>query len=197
MQTGVIVQRLDYDAFGNITQDTNPEFQPFGFAGGLYDVDTKLTRFGARDYEAETGRWTSKDPINFAGKQANLYSYINENPINYTDSSGFIVDTVWDVANVAWDIANGEWGDAAIDSVAMLIPGIPAGITKVGKAIPELPKALPSPTNLGRGHSKGARTEANNLYEQLAMKEIMSNPSAGKVIPVPMTDIRWPGTECW
>ena len=34
---------------GNITSDTNPGFQPFGFAGGLYDTDTGLTRFGARD----------------------------------------------------------------------------------------------------------------------------------------------------
>jgi uncharacterized protein RhaS with RHS repeats len=49
--TGLIIQRLDYDPFGNILLDTNPGFQPFGFAGGLYDQDTKLTRFGARDYD--------------------------------------------------------------------------------------------------------------------------------------------------
>jgi len=30
-------------------------FQPFGFAGGLYDQHAKLTRFGERDYDAETG----------------------------------------------------------------------------------------------------------------------------------------------
>ena len=32
--TGSIAQRLDYDAFGNVALDTNPGFQPFGFAGG-------------------------------------------------------------------------------------------------------------------------------------------------------------------
>jgi len=31
--TGAIAQRIDYDAFGNVLQDTNPGFQPFGFAG--------------------------------------------------------------------------------------------------------------------------------------------------------------------
>ena len=46
--TGAVVQEMDYDAFGNVTRDTNPGFQPFGFAGGLYDKDTGLVRFGAR-----------------------------------------------------------------------------------------------------------------------------------------------------
>jgi len=35
---------------------TSTGFQPFGFAGGLYDRDTNLVRFGARDYDPETGR---------------------------------------------------------------------------------------------------------------------------------------------
>lgn len=53
--TGTIIQQLDYDEFGNITQDSNPGFQPFGFAGGLYDPQTKLTRFGASDYLTPPG----------------------------------------------------------------------------------------------------------------------------------------------
>lgn len=88
---GAIAQRMDYDEFGNITQDTNPGFQPFGFAGGLYDKDTKLTRFGARDYDAETGRWTAKDPIRFQGGDANLYAYVNNNPLRWIDPNGLII----------------------------------------------------------------------------------------------------------
>ena len=57
--TGTIAQRMDYDEFGNVTTDTNPGFQPFGFAGGIYDRDTGLVRFGARDYDPATG----VDPI--------------------------------------------------------------------------------------------------------------------------------------
>jgi RHS repeat-associated protein len=87
---GSIVQRIDYDEFGNILNDTNPGFQPFGFAGGLYDQDTGLTRFGARDYDAETGRWTAKDPIRFLGGDPNLYGYALGDPINLVDPSGRI-----------------------------------------------------------------------------------------------------------
>ncbi len=92
--TGAVVQRLDYDEFGNITLDTNPGFQPFGFAGGLYDTHTKLTRFGARDYDTETGRWTAKDPIRFEAENTNLYGYAFNDPVNLIDPSGLIESTL-------------------------------------------------------------------------------------------------------
>jgi RHS repeat-associated protein len=85
---GTVVQRLDYDEWGRVILDTNPGFQPFGYAGGLYDRDTGLVRFGARDYDPETGRWTAKDPIGFGGGDANLYGYVGNNPIAATDSEG-------------------------------------------------------------------------------------------------------------
>ncbi|MDG4555807.1 MAG: RHS repeat-associated core domain-containing protein [Candidatus Contendobacter sp.] len=86
--SGTIAQRLDYDVWGRVLLDTNPGFQPFGFAGGLYDRDTGLVRFGARDYDPETGRWTAKDPILFAGGDANLYSYVQNDPVNWVDPWG-------------------------------------------------------------------------------------------------------------
>jgi RHS repeat-associated protein len=70
MQPDETLQEIVYD-YGQNALGT--VYQPFGFAGGLYDADTGLVRFGARDYDAETGRWTGKDPIRFAGGQANLY----------------------------------------------------------------------------------------------------------------------------
>lgn len=92
-----IVQRTDYDEFGNIVfEDIDPSFQrlPFGFAGGLYDPTTGLTRFGARDYDPRTGRWTAKDPIGFRGRNANLYGYVAAEPVNRTDPQGKFVSVV-------------------------------------------------------------------------------------------------------
>jgi RHS repeat-associated protein len=89
--TGVVMQRMDYDEFGNVTLDTNPGFQPFGFAGGIYDRDTGLVRHGARDYDPETGQWTAKDPIKFRGGDSNLYGYVFNDPINEIDPDGLMV----------------------------------------------------------------------------------------------------------
>lgn len=88
--TGEIVQKMNHDEFGKVLEDSNPGLTPFGFAGGLYDAQTKLVRFGVRDYDPEVGRWTSKDPIRFNGGDTNLYGYVLQDPINGIDPSGLI-----------------------------------------------------------------------------------------------------------
>ena len=86
---GNVVKRIDYDSFGNVILDTEPSFEiPFGFAGGLYDRDTGLVRFGYRDYDPDIGRWTAKDPIFFAGGDTDLYGYCLNDPVNLIDVMG-------------------------------------------------------------------------------------------------------------
>jgi len=79
-----------YDAWGNRTVLIGDEDAvPFGFAGGMVDADTGLVRFGARDYDPAIGRWASKDPIRFEGGQTNIYAYVGNDPVNFTDLMGF------------------------------------------------------------------------------------------------------------
>ncbi|MDR0407879.1 MAG: hypothetical protein LBH45_03005 [Campylobacteraceae bacterium] len=73
----------------NKTFDNIPNI-PIGFAGGLYDHDTKLTKFGYRDYDSQTGRWMSKDPIDFDGGDSNLYGYVMNDPVNGVDPEGLM-----------------------------------------------------------------------------------------------------------
>jgi RHS repeat-associated protein len=74
--TAAVVQQIDYDEWGNVTNLIDPActvggtelcFQPFGFAGGIWEPATGLVRFGARDYDPMARRWVSKDPIRFDG----------------------------------------------------------------------------------------------------------------------------------
>ena len=51
-------------------------------------MSTAVSRFGARDYNPEIGRWLSKDPIRFEGGDTNFYGYVLQDPINLIDSNG-------------------------------------------------------------------------------------------------------------
>ena len=39
-------------------------------------------------YDSTVGRWTTKDPIGFAGGDTNLYAYVGGNPMSYVDPKG-------------------------------------------------------------------------------------------------------------
>ena len=84
---GLPVRSCKYDSFGNIIEQ-NADFElPFRFAGGIWDEDTKLIRFGVRDYDPEVGRWTSVEPLGFAGSR-NWYVYAGNDGVNYLDLDG-------------------------------------------------------------------------------------------------------------
>ena len=86
--TNAVAQHIDYDVWGNVTLDTNAGLQPFGFAGGMFDGDTVLVRFGVRDYYAKVGRWIAKDPMYFRAGQANFYGYVAGSPQENIDPDG-------------------------------------------------------------------------------------------------------------
>ncbi|HET6508977.1 MAG TPA: DNRLRE domain-containing protein [Baekduia sp.] len=138
--TGTVAQRIDYDAYGRITLDTSPGFQPFGYAGGLYDADTGLTQMGQRQYDAETGRFTTKDPAGFGSGATNLYEYAFGNPINLADATG---DGLADaIGGLVGSMAGGAAGavsmvgnamatavNAAPDFAAGALDGLTAGLS--------------------------------------------------------------------
>lgn len=113
----------DYDIAGNT-------FQPFGFAGGIYDQHTKLTRFGARDYDAETGRWTAKDPIGFAALETNLYGYVFSDPINSIDTLGLFnpAKGASAIGNTAISAVAGASGALKLAIAAGLSPASATGV---------------------------------------------------------------------
>src|SRR5262249_53961651 len=119
--TGIVAQRLDYDEFGRVLLDTNPGFQPFGFAGGLYDSATALVRLGARDYDPEAGRWTTKDPLLFSGGDTDFYTYVGNDPINHVDPSGLFAPGAGVII-----LAGGTSAGAIIATagIALLVPAL-------------------------------------------------------------------------
>ncbi|MGW7720401.1 NHL domain-containing protein [Streptomyces chartreusis] len=88
VETGDLIQRIDYDAWGSVTRDTRPGFQPFGFAGGHYDSATGLVRYDIRYYDPALGRWITKDRLGIVGETVNRYSYCENDPVNRIDPNG-------------------------------------------------------------------------------------------------------------
>ncbi len=85
------VEQIIYDSFGNLIVDTDGTIDiPLGFAAGLLDKDTGLLHFGYREYDPEIGRFTTPDPIGFAGGDVDVYGYCYcwDDPNNFVDRDG-------------------------------------------------------------------------------------------------------------
>jgi RHS repeat-associated protein len=84
---GIVVQKITYDGFGQVTEDTNPGWQPFGYIGGIYDGDTRLVKLGSRDYAPHEGRWMSRDFV-WHARISNSYLYAMNTPVTRIDIDG-------------------------------------------------------------------------------------------------------------
>ena len=84
--SGVIQSEYAYGAFGQtaISGDNRNSAQ---YTGREND-GTGLYYYRARSYSPSLQRFISEDPIRFAGGDVNLYAYVSNDPINYTDPSG-------------------------------------------------------------------------------------------------------------
>jgi len=88
---GEVIKEVLYDPFGGIIEDSNPGFRiPIGFAGGLHDRDLGFVRFGWRDYDTFTDRWTALDPLGNKGGDPDWYGYCLDDPVNGVDPLGLM-----------------------------------------------------------------------------------------------------------
>lgn len=87
--TGKVIDHIDYDAYGQVTGETNPAAgDRFKYTGQVYDVETGLDYFRARYYDPGTGRFLTPDSLGFRSGDTNLYRYVGNDPTNAIDPTG-------------------------------------------------------------------------------------------------------------
>jgi len=105
--SGAITSQTAYDAFGNQTATLNTRY---GYTGRERDDSTGLMYYRARQYSTEIGRFINEDPIGFAGGDLNLFVYVRNNSLRYTDPNGKnYIDAVWN-----WFNSGKKCGETAI-----------------------------------------------------------------------------------
>ncbi|MFH0837749.1 MAG: DUF6765 family protein, partial [Patescibacteria group bacterium] len=105
-EDGNVVERRDYLPYGQerfIHEELNAPDTPQKFTGKELDPETGLYYYGARYYDPVTGRFITMDPLllnldkmSQAQRNAflsnpqnlNMYSYVQNNPVRYTDPTG-------------------------------------------------------------------------------------------------------------
>ena len=92
------MQYYQYDPYGRITNAITDPVNSLTFVGryfGQRDWDTGFTYFWHRWYDAELGRWISRDPIGIKGG-VNLYEYVKNRANLWVDRVGFCSNMVCD-----------------------------------------------------------------------------------------------------
>jgi len=150
---GNILWKERYAPFGEPqVNETAKEAHPVDYTGHVYDKELGLHYMGARYYDPILGRFMGNDPVGFYESNPvsfNRYAYANNNPYRYFDPDGKVpLDTLWDFGNVVYDIGKISVGwaigdqrmvieggkDLLADGAALLVPYVPAGVTKVDDA---------------------------------------------------------------
>jgi RHS repeat-associated protein len=94
-----LLDHLDYDGFGNVTESNTAAGDRYKYTAREYDYQytpqgqgygTGLQYNRERYYDSKTGRWTSEDPMGFGAADANLYRYVGNNAPNAIDPSGLL-----------------------------------------------------------------------------------------------------------
>ena len=89
-----VASRRRMDPFGNTRDESSSSGSSWvndkGFVGGTVQESTGLTTLGAREYDSDTGRFISADPIiDYSDpQQINGYAYANNSPVSFNDASG-------------------------------------------------------------------------------------------------------------
>ncbi|MEO7101423.1 MAG: RHS repeat-associated core domain-containing protein, partial [Luteolibacter sp.] len=130
---GTILQRTDYDPFGNpvfaeklASAAELAHLPDYGFSTKPRDTESGLLYYGFRYYDPATGRWPSRDPIEEVGGLS-LYGFVGNDGVNKPDFLGMWANLKRD--GKAWAKICAE-DDDSWDGLAKLVKLESADVSK-------------------------------------------------------------------
>jgi RHS repeat-associated protein len=124
--SGTVLNHVVYDAFGGVTSQTDESVVfRYGYTASELDAESGLQYNRARYLDSFTGKFISEDPISFQAGDSNLYRYVFNSPIRYSDPSGL---------QTASDEIPGIPGIPFPD-LGSIFQGVGNGILEIGKAV--------------------------------------------------------------
>ena len=98
------------------------------------DPHTGFIRFGFRDYDPTTGRFTARDPLGDTGGDHDLYDYCVDDPVSMNDPSGLFPPALLLLAGMAGSAGiglGGAYGAAKIvDAIKELQEGKESSVAR-------------------------------------------------------------------
>jgi RHS repeat-associated protein len=169
-----------------LLQDASPganqDLTRSGFTGHQHDNDLGLVDMGGRIYDPLAGRFMSPDPIMQApywSQGQNRYSYVFNDPINFTDPSGF--EAAAGGAGLMGGLMVGGLVNVGIQSGVITAGGVGVGL--IGGALNVTMTSLVSPF---RGSEGGT-------YQVPSTATAAATTTGSKHAPVPVAQNRPPG----
>lgn len=136
---GRVINRYDYDPYGDVVAQSDGFENPYLFAGRERDA-SGLYYYRARYYKVSTGRFISEDPIGLAGG-LNPYAYVGGDPVSYVDPSGLLQVRAY--ASRAGGIGN-EWRYVIEFNPFSLkdVPGLGGQLRRAGNRLEAIVNAM-------------------------------------------------------
>ncbi|WP_338032299.1 RHS repeat-associated core domain-containing protein [Desulfobulbus rhabdoformis] len=172
-EAGTVIWKGETQPFGQVTEAINQIGHRFRFPGQMVDPESGLHYNWHRFYDPETGRYISADPIGLGGGM-NLYSYVVQNPINWSDRLGLAPGDKFGTVDAA-----------AIDAIDYSMPKSEKADREYGGYVYGTPDGMYSYAAPVEGDKSGMNTDDFNCISEDTSKEGIyhTHPGDGRMSP--------------
>ena len=193
---GAVLARYDYDPYGQQTELTGTISSDFGYTGFYLHQPSGLELALYRGYSPGEGRWISRDPSGEHGG-INLYGYVRNNPVYWTDRYGLWPDATHMVlSNMPGEGGGGaDEGGVPMEEAAGGVDYAGADTLANGSSSPGLSggNMLPDNANVVRGGTCTADRFANGSGVTLNLDGTISGVSVNSANGVSVADLSGAG----